>query len=141
MFGISYEERSAMKQFVFFIAVLMLTGGLCRAEGFEITGKTESYTAKVVFLDGQPVNGANRVRIDILDARSRPVKDARVEIEYLMPSLQGKPPMMDYRATANKVGTAYGATLKLDMTGEWKVLLSITRAGRTEKATLGFVLK
>jgi hypothetical protein len=130
-----------MKQFVFFITILVLTTGLCGAEGFEITGKAETYTAKVTFLQGQPVKGANRVRIEILDAASRAVKDTQVEIEYLMPSLPGKPPMMDYHAPANKVGAAYEATLRLDMTGEWKIIVSITRAQRTEKATLEFVMK
>ena len=69
-----------MKQFLSLIAILMLTAGLCRAEGFEVTGKAETYTAKVTFLDGQPVKGSNRVRIDIMDASSRHVKDAQVEM-------------------------------------------------------------
>jgi hypothetical protein len=81
------------------------------------------------------------VGIEILDTASRPVKDARVEVEYLMPSLPGKPPMMDYHTSANKVSTTYEAILKPDMSGEWRILLSITRAGHTEKATLRFELK
>ena len=130
-----------MKQFLTFITILMLTAGLCRAEGFEITGKAKTCTAKVTFLEGQPVKGSNRVRIDIIDASSRHVKDAQVEIEYFMPSLPGKPPMMDYHVTAKRVGAAYEAFLKLDMTGEWKMVLSITRTKRTEKATVGFVIR
>jgi hypothetical protein len=130
-----------MKQFLSLIAILMLTAGLCRAEGFEVTGKAETYTAKVTFLDGQPVKGSNRVRIDIMDASSRVVKDAQVEIEYLMPSLPGKPPMMDYHTTAKRVGVAYETTLKMDMIGEWKIVLSITRAKFTEKASVGIVIK
>ena len=130
-----------MKQFLTFITILMLTACLCRAEGFEITGKTDTYTAKVTFLEGQPVKGSNRVRIDIIDASSRHVKDAQVEIEYLMPSLPGKPPMMDYHTTAKRVGAAYEAFLKTDMAGEWKMVLSITRTKRTEKATVGFVIR
>ena len=130
-----------MKRFFAFVTILLLTAGLCRAGGFEIVGKTESYTAKVTFLEGQPVKGSNRVKIDIIDASSGYVKDARVEIEYLMPSLPGKPPMMDYRTTAERVGASYEATLKLDMTGEWKMILSVLRTKRTEKATVGFVVR
>ena len=129
-----------MKRFLTCITIIMLAAGICRAEGFEVAGKTETYTAKVTFLEGQPVKGSNRVRIDIMDASSRYVKDARVEIEYFMPSLPGKPPMMDYRTTTKRVGASYEATLKLDMVGEWKMMLSVTRAKRTEKATVGFVV-
>lgn len=75
-----------MKQFGTFITILILAAGLCWAEGFELTGKTETYTAKVTFLEGQPVKGSNRVRIDIIDSSSRHVTDAEVGIEYLMPS-------------------------------------------------------
>ena len=130
-----------MKQFLAFIAIVMLTAGICRAEGFEMTGKTETYTAKVTFLEGQPVKGSNRVIIDIIDGSSRYVKDALVEIEYFMPSLPGKPPMMDYRTTANRVGASHEATLNLDMKGEWKMVLSVTRAKRTEKATVEFIVR
>ena len=129
-----------MKLLLTFITIVMLTAGTCRAERFEIIGKTETYTARVTFLEGQPVKGSNRVRIDIIDASSRYVKDARVEIEYFMPSLPGKAPMMDYRTTAKRVGASYEAALKLDMTGEWKMVLSVTRTKRTEKATVGFVV-
>lgn len=129
-----------MKRLLTLIAIVMLTAGICRAEGFEITGKTETYTAKVTFLEGQPVKGSNRVRIDIIDASSRYVKDARVEIEYFMPSLPGKSAMMDYRTKTKRVGAWYEATLKLDMTGEWKMTLSVTRTKRTEKATIGFLV-
>ena len=103
--------------------------------------KIRDLYGKVEFLNGQPAKGSNLVRIEIIDARSGPVKDAQVLIEYLMPSLPGKPPMMDYRATAKRAGSAYEATLNLDMTGEWKMVLSITRAKRTEKTTVGFVIK
>jgi hypothetical protein len=130
-----------MKQFLAFITIVMLTAGFCRAEGFELTGKTETCTAKVTFLEGQPVKGSNRVKIDIVDASSRYVKDARVEIEYFMPSLPGRPSMMDYHTTAKGVGDSYEATLKLDMPGEWKMTLSVARTKRTEKATVGFVVR
>jgi hypothetical protein len=131
-----------MKQVLFGILVAMLTtAGLCWAEGFQLTGKTESYTAKVTFLEGLPVKGSNKVRIDVVNNSSKSVKDAQVEIEYLMPSLSGKRPMMDYHAVAKRVSDAYEATLDLDMTGEWKMILSVTRAKHTEKATVGFVIK
>ena len=129
-----------MKHLLTFIAIVTLTASICRADGFEITGKTETYTAKITFLKGQPVKGSNRVRIDIIDASSQYVKDARVEIEYFMPSLPGKSPMMDYRTKAKRVGTSYEATLKLDMTGLWKMTLSVTRTKRTERATIEFLV-
>jgi hypothetical protein len=130
-----------MKQFVTLITILILATSLCRAEGFELTGKAESYTAKVTFLEGQPVKGSNRVRIDIVDSSSRHVTDAQVGVEYLMPSLPGKPPMMDYHTTAKRAGAAYETTLKIDMTGEWKIVLSITRMKHTEKVTVAFLVK
>jgi nitrogen fixation protein FixH len=130
-----------MKQFFCLTAALLLGAGVCLASGFEATEKTAHYTVKVVFPDGQPVQGADRVRISVVDASSRPVRDAQVEIEYFMPSLHGKPRTMDYHASAHKVGEAYEALLKPGTPGAWKMALSIKRANRAEKTTVPFLIK
>jgi hypothetical protein len=130
-----------MRRGLLIVVLLLLLVGSSWAQAFDTSAASESYTAKVTFLGGQPVKGSNRVRIDIVDTSSRLVEDARVEVEYLMPSLPGKPPMMDYRTSTRKAKSGYETTLKLDMTGEWKIVLSITRANRAEKITMGFVVR
>ncbi len=76
-----------------------------------------------------------------MDSASRKVSDARVDIEYFMPSLPGKPPMMDYHTSAKPSGDGYGATLNLTMKGQWKATVSIARPNGTEKMTFDFVVK
>jgi hypothetical protein len=111
-----------------------------RVEKLELIEKARLCTTKITFLDGPPVKGTNRIGIAIAGVPSQSMNDAHVEIEYLMPSLPGKTPMMVYRATADRVGDAYEATLKLDMRGEWEIGPSLPEGKGPEKPTVAFVI-
>ncbi len=130
-----------MKTAVAVISILLLTAGLCWAGGYEATGKAGAYTVVAAFDREKPVEGMNRLEIAVTDSESRHVLDARVDIEYFMPSLPGKPPMMDYHTLAKPSGDGYEATLNLTMKGQWKATVSITRPDRTEKMTFDFAVK
>ena len=123
------------------ITLFLMTAGLCWAGGYEATGKAGPYTVVATFDRAAPAEGVNRLAIAVTDSESRPVKDARVDVEYFMPSLPGKPPMMDYRTSAKPSREGYGASLNLSMKGQWKATLSIVRPKGTEKMTFGFVVK
>ena len=88
-----------------------------------------------------PAEGTNKLQIGVTDSASRPVKDAKVDIEYFMPSLPGKPPMMDYHAPAKPSGEGYLTTLNLTMKGQWKATISVARPEGTERMTFDFVVK
>jgi hypothetical protein len=130
-----------MKWAVQIIAIFLVTAGLCWAGGYEATGKAGPYTVSATFDRPRPVEGTNRVEIAVTDGASRRVPDARVDIEYFMPSLPGKSPMMDYHTPAKPSGHGYGAILNLTMKGLWKVTVSIVGSGSTEKMTFAFELK
>ena len=130
-----------MRKLILIFAIFLFTAELCWAAGYVVTGKTESYAVRIIFDKSRPVIGSNRMEIAVTDAASRPVTNARVGIEYFMPSLPGRPPMMDYHAAAKSSGDKYEAVLGLAMKGEWKVAVSIMRPNETERMTFGFEVK
>jgi hypothetical protein len=127
-----------MRNALFATMVFLMVVGPSWAKDYVVTGKAGGYTVKAIFDKTRPVLGANRLEIAVTDAASRPMTDAQVDIDYFMPSLPGRPPMMDYNITAKPLGDRYEATLKLTMKGEWKVAVSVTRSNKTEKMTFGF---
>jgi hypothetical protein len=130
-----------MKKSLPLITILLFLVVFSFASAFEVTATSKSLSARVTFLSGEPVKGTNGLRIDITDISGRPAKNASVKVEYLMPSLPGKKPMMDYRTDAKPVGSSYEASLNLTMTGEWKVVLTVTRGERTEQMSFGMMVK
>jgi hypothetical protein len=123
------------------IILFLMIAGVAFGGGYEAKGKAGPYTVVATFDQAKPVEGKNTLRIAVMDSASKPVKDAKVDIEYLMPSLPGKPPMMDYHTVSEPSGDAYGATLNLTMKGQWKAIISIARQNSAEKMTFDFVVK
>ena len=121
------------------VAVFLITVGICYA-GYEAKGKAGDYAVTVTFDKSKPAEGMNEMEISVVDQASRPVTDAEVQVEYLMPSLGGKTPMMDHKTTARPMGNKYRAALDFTMAGEWNVVVSITKAKRTGKMEFGLVI-
>jgi len=130
-----------MKWTIGAIVVFVAAAGLCWAGGCEATGKAGPYAVTATFDRQTPGEGTNSLRIAVTDSTSKPVRDARVDIEYFMPSLPGKPPMMDYHAPAKPSKEGYAATLNLTMKGQWKATISIAGPSGTEKMTFDFAVK
>ena len=76
-----------------------------------------------------------------MDAAMKPVTDATVVVKYLMPSLPGRPPMMEYSTTATPAGKKYNAIVDLSMAGEWTFVIDITRAGKSEAMKFSFFVR
>lgn len=130
-----------MKSLCFFVTVLLVASGISLAAGYVQTGKAGDYSVRVTFDKSRPVLGPNRLEIRLTDSAGRPVAGAQVKVDYLMPSLPGRPPMMEYSTTAKPVGTEYEATMDLTMKGLWKMVFSITAGQQTEKETFDFEVK
>lgn len=122
------------------VIFVMMSAFIVWAGGFELKGNAGSYYVDVKLDHNPPARGHNSIDIIVTDEASRPVTDAQVEIEYLMPSLGGRPPMMDYSTTAELTGNKYHGTLNLTMAGEWRVLVKIVRAGKGEIVGFTFVV-
>lgn len=118
------------------VAFIVLIG--TPAWSYVIDRNVNSYSVHVRIGEGPPVLGQNVITLTITDASSRPVSDAAVAIRYFMPSLPGRPPMMEYTTTAKREDGAYRAELDLRMKGEWVVALTIARQGETETVKFGF---
>jgi hypothetical protein len=132
-------EKKALCVFliVTFIAISTLSAW---AEGFELKGNTGKYSVDVKLGQTPPVNGDNDISISVKDEASKPVTDARVDVEYLMPTYGGRPPMMDYKTTTEFRDGAYRGRLNLPMAGEWRVMVRIVRGGEGEMVGFTFVV-
>jgi YtkA-like len=119
---------------------LLLTGIACAKE-YEVIGKAGIYSVVVKFDKSLPVKGDNQVEISVKDTGMKPVTDAVVAVNYLMPSLPGKSAMMEYKTTAAFDRGKYVATADLSMSGEWAFLISISRAGKTETMRFNLIVK
>ncbi len=121
-----------------FLAALLATP--C-ANGEQLKAVAGQYVVQLSFEKGKPVTGTNAIEITVVDAAGEAVSGAEVKIDYLMPSLPGKRPMMEYSTVAKPVGNGYQAVMNLTMKGEWKVILTITGlGGGTEQASFMFDL-
>ena len=60
-----------------------------------------------------PARGKNGIDVVVTDAISKPVTDAQVHIEYLMPSFPGRKPMTQYRTMVKTSGDHYKAQVDL----------------------------
>lgn len=130
-----------MRRFTLVVLIFMLMATFVSAKGYETKGKAGGYTVQVEFDKNPPARGENRIQIDITDAAMKPVADATVVVKYLMPSLPGRPPMMEYNTTATPASEKYNAIVDLSMAGEWTFVINITRDGKTETMKFSFVVR
>lgn len=123
------------------IAFALMSPFIAHAAGYEVRGKAGDYNVVVSIDRNPPGRGINNINIVIKDKTSKLITDAQIKVQYLMPSLPGKPPMMEYTTTANPIGDHYQAQMDLSMTGEWAVVLVITHARKTANMKFTFMVK
>jgi len=130
-----------MRRCALIALIVFLTAAFAYAKDYEVKGKAGNYSVEVLFDKNPSVKGEHRLEIDIMDAALKRVTDATVIVKYLIPSLAGKPPMMEYEATATREGRKYKATTDLSMAGEWTFVIDITRAGKSEAMKFSFFVR
>ena len=126
------------------IMVLFFYGTACLGAGFETAGKAGAYTVRATFDKAEPARGENKLEISITDAGSRPVRNLHVSVEYSMPSMPGRPPMMSYKTVAKLTEDKYVAYLDFTMKGNWKVIVtaaSMTEPNQSESITFGLTVR
>jgi len=126
------------------IMVLFFYGTACPGAGFETAGKAGVYTVRAAFDKAEPARGENRMEISITDAGSKPVRNLHVSVEYLMPSLPDRPPMMSYKTVAKLNDDKYVAYLDFTMKGNWRVIVkaaSMTEPKQSESITFGLTVR
>jgi hypothetical protein len=123
------------------IALALMSSFMVHAAEYEVKGKAWDYSVEVSIDRNPPGRGNNNIKIVIKDKTSKLITDAQIQVKYLMPSLPGKPPMMEYATTANLIGDHYQAQMDLSMAGEWAVVLGITHAKKTATMKFTFMVK
>ncbi len=124
-----------MRKIALVSIVLLLMTGIAYAKSYEVTKKVGEYTVAAMIDKNPPVVGDNTITIEVKDAAGRAVTDARVKVEYSMPSMPGMP-AMNYKSDASLKGSSYQAKMNLSMSGSWNVSVKTLRGGKT--ATMRF---
>ena len=122
-----------MKRVLIILTSLLLLCGVAYAKDYEIKKKAGDYDVEIKIDKNPPVVGKNNMEIEIKDKSGKYVTDAKVNVEYSMPAMQGMP-AMDYKADAELKGEEYKTTMDISMSGSWNIVIKITRGDKTSKA-------
>ena len=126
-----------MKKIIAVTVILLLTVGLAYAKAYEVSRKAGDYTVLIKMDRNPPSVGMNNMEIAVTDKAGKPVKDAKVLVDYGMPAMPGMPAMA-YKADAMNHGDTYHATLNISMKGPWYVNIKISSQGKTASAKFTF---
>jgi hypothetical protein len=129
------------KTLLVFVLIGLLSSSFILAAQYEVKGKAGEYNVQVVLDKSPPARGRNNLEITVTDAASKPVTDAQVHVEYLMPSLPGRTPMMEYSTTGKPSGHNYLAQMDLSMAGKWTVVVKVTHGKETGAMEFTFVVE
>jgi hypothetical protein len=126
-----------MKKAIGFAVVLLFMAGAVHAKAYETSMTAGGYEVAVSIDHNPPVIGDNTVTIEIRNASGKSVRDARVALYTVMPSM----PAMNATTAATPQGNTYTAVIKPSMGGEWAVTVSFTGSdGKVRKGTFKFVI-
>ena len=132
-----------MKKFFLLVTIVLviIPAFLAFASEYVVKGKAGDYNVTVRIDRNPPARGYNNLDMVITDATGKPVTDAGVQVEYLMPSFPGRPSMMKYSTVAKQSDHHYVAQIDLSMDGVWNILLKVTREGKTDTMEFTFVVR
>ena len=124
-------KEKRMKKFVAVALILLLSAGLAFAKAYEVNKKAGEYSVQIKMDKNPPSVGMNNMEIEVTDKTGKPVKDAKVLVDYGMPA-------MAYKADAMNHGDRYHAALNISMKGPWYVTIKITSQGKTVSTKFTF---
>jgi hypothetical protein len=130
-------EVTRVKRFLVATLILILTVGLAHAKAYEVNKKAGEYSVQIKMDKAPPSVGMNNMEIVVTDKTGKPVKDAKVLVDYGMPAMPGMPAMV-YKTDAMNHGDQYRAALNISMKGPWYVTIKITSQGKTVSTKLTF---
>ncbi len=130
-----------MKRIFIVLTVIFVIFGVSQAKGYKLSGQTGDYNITMMFDKDKPSIGKNQIQIEVTDSTHRLMRNGLIQIDYFMPSLPGRPPMMVYKTNARPAGGIYIATLDLAMKGLWRITLTMRVEEKSEKLTLEFEVK
>jgi hypothetical protein len=119
-----------MKKLMMIGMAVLLSAGVALAKDYEVKKKAGEFDVVVTIDKNPPVTGDNNVTVTVKDTAGKPVKDAKVVVDYSMPAMPGMAPM-NYKADAIAKGDAYKAVMNLSMAGPWNIAVKITASGKS----------
>jgi hypothetical protein len=122
---------STRQRLFVFVLILLLSPATIYAKDYEVKKKVGEYNVEVKIDKNPPIVGDNNMEIEIKDGAGKPVKDAKVVVNYSMPAMPGMP-AMNYKADAELKGEKYKTKMNLSMSGSWNIAVKITRTGKTD---------
>ena len=122
-----------MKKSLVSLLVLFLVVGTAFAKGYEVKRMVGEYQAEVRMDRNPPSLGDNNIEIEIKDTGGKPLKEARVLVNYYMPPMPRMVPM-NYTTDAKLKGEKYRAKMNFIMSGPWIIAIKISHAGKISTA-------
>lgn len=107
--------------------------------GYEHQGQAGKFYVVVRFEKQAPTKGRNRLSVIVLDTFRDKLKGATVKIEYLIPSLPGRPPAVYHESTARQEKDYYRADVNLSIIGEWIFRVKVSKGD--QQGTFEFPVK
>lgn len=93
---------------------------------FDKEGWAGEYYIRIRFFKEPAAGRKTRLVAIVLDRFGERIPEAKVEIEYFIPSLLGGPPAIPHRAIAQEKNCIYYAGVDFSMSGDWVLRLNIT---------------
>ena len=124
-----------MKKMMLAIMMVMLVTSAAYAKGFEASKQAGPFKVDISLDKNPPTMGENNIIILVWDGAGKPVKDAKVNIEYIMPAMPGMP-AMNYKAVLAGKDGKYSGKLNFSMPGAWSVEVKVEAVGKKGKAKL-----
>jgi hypothetical protein len=126
-----------VKRFLIVTLILLLTTGLAFAKAYEVNKKAGDYSVSIKMDKNPPSVGMNNMEIAVMDNTGKPVKDAKVLVDYGMSAMPGMPAMA-YKADATNHGDLYRTAINISMKGPWYVSIKIASQGKTVSTKFTF---
>jgi len=126
-------EEKEMKKIIFIVFMVLLASQVAVAKDFELKKKVGSIEVILKLDKNPPIAGDNNLSVILNDEGGKPIKDAKVQVEYSMPPMPGMP-ASSYKANLDFKGEAYKAKINFSMSGAWNVAIKVNRAGKAVSA-------
>jgi hypothetical protein len=122
-------EEHMMKKTMLVILMVLLAGAVY-AKSLEVTKKAGANTVTVTLQNDPPATGPNPVTVAVKDAQGKPVTNAVVVVDYVMPAMPGMP-AMKYKEPLKLSGQVYTGKIDFSMAGPWQVSVKVMQGTST----------
>ncbi len=129
------KREDQMKKTVLAIMMIMLAASAAYAKGYEASKQAGPFKLNITLEKNPPATGDNNISIIVWDGAGKPLKDAKVNVDYGMPAMPGMPAMNYKTALAGKDGK-FSGKLNFSMPGAWSVEVMVESAGKKGKTKL-----